>query len=99
MRVGVEDAVDHHLAQHGVEQRAGECLPVADLLVRVNRAERAAVEALHHKHIGGAQRRMRFRDPDCSGDATHGCSGGHCGHVLRLDPQVKLLAERFGEPI
>ena len=43
MRVGVEDAVDDHLAQQGVEQRAGARLAVADLLVRVNRAERAAV--------------------------------------------------------
>jgi hypothetical protein len=46
MRIGVEDAIDHHLAQQSVEQGAGEGVAVTDLLVGRDRAQWAGVCAL-----------------------------------------------------
>jgi hypothetical protein len=64
VRVGVEDALDHHLAQQGVEEGACECLAVANLLGGRDLAQRPALQALHDEHVRGAQRPIRLRDPN-----------------------------------
>jgi hypothetical protein len=99
MRIGVEDAIDHHLAEQSVEQGASECLAVTDLLIGRDCAQWAALEPLHHEHMRGTQGLMRFRYPDRRGGAPRACRGGHGDHVLGLDPQVEFLPERRREPV
>jgi hypothetical protein len=98
VRVGVEGAFQHDLAEHAVQQAAGQRGPYIRGRAGVDRGQRPPVEAFHHQYPLGAQRLARHRDPD-SGRGTDAGRGGHRRHVAFFHPQVELLAQGSGETL
>jgi hypothetical protein len=82
-----------------VSKRTRERSAIADLLSGCELPQRAALEALHHQHVRGAQRRIRLWDPNRPVVTACGGCGSDSGHVLSLDPQVELLPERVCEAV
>jgi hypothetical protein len=93
VRVGVEGALQHDLAEQAVQQAAVRRGAHVGGCALVDRGQRPPVQALHHQHPGGAQRPVRNRD----GDAAATRRSGDRGHVACLYPQVELLAQGGGE--
>ncbi len=75
VRVGVEGALQHHLAEYGAEQAAGQAVPVraGPGQHRVGVADADAVQVLHDQHPAGGPLPVHDRDPDPrrAGDRQH----------------------------
>jgi hypothetical protein len=98
VRVGVEGAFQHDLAQQAVQQAAGQRGAYIRGRAGVDRGQRPPVEAFHHQYPLGAERLAGHRDPD-SGRGTDAGRGGHRRHVALFHPQVELLAQGSGETL
>jgi hypothetical protein len=66
VRVGVERALGHHLAEHAGEQAARQAVPVrgARGQHRLGVAHGAAVQVLRDQHPAGGPLAVYGRDPD-----------------------------------
>jgi hypothetical protein len=93
--VGVEDPVEHDLAQQDVQQGPGQRVAVEAALGerRPGGGQGRAVQPLHDQHPLGAARLVRPGDHH----APVGGGGRHRRQVARLDAEVQLLADRAGE--
>jgi hypothetical protein len=95
--VGVEDPVEHDLAEQRVEQAPRQRSSRFGRQARRGRQERSAVEILHHHHSLTAVRLVRCGHADVP--VPGGGRGDDRRHVPRFDPQVQFLAQRAGEPL
>jgi hypothetical protein len=93
--VGVEAAVDQHLAQGAAQQRLGQPGPVpAEGVDALDLAHADPVQPLHDQDPGRGQLAVDGRHVDLIGGG-HG--GGDLGGVAGLQPEVELLAQPVGE--
>jgi hypothetical protein len=93
--VGVEAAVDQHLAQGAAQQRLGQPGPVqAEGVDPLDLAHADPVQPLHDQDPGRGQLAVDGRHVDLIGGG-HG--GGDLGGVAGLPPEVELLPEPVGE--
>jgi hypothetical protein len=94
MGVGVEVAVDQHLAQAGAQQRLGQPGTVkAEGVDPLDLADADPVQPLHDQDPGRRQLGVDGRHVDL-------VAGGQCGDLGRvagLQPEVELLAQPVGE--
>ena len=90
---------DHRPLHQGDHRRAHHPLGVdAGLAHPGHVVELEAVEALHHEHAAGDQRRMRAGH-DVAGLVEVAQHRGDVEHVGRLDAEVELLDDRVGEQL
>ena len=99
VQVAVEDPVDHgaleeadHAGPHdrlGVDAGGAHALDVAEV---------EPVEALHHQHPAGDQRRVRAGHDEVA-LVQRGERHGDIEHVLGLETEVELLDDRLGEEL
>ncbi len=82
---------DHAGANHGVGVDAG-------VLHAGHVVEVEAVEPLHHEHPRGDERGMGTGDDVAPLSQLHEAAG-HVQHVLGLEAEVQLLADRLGEQL
>ena len=99
VEVAVEDAVDHGALHEPDHPGPHDLLGVdAGALHARDVVELEALEALHHEHPPGHERRVGTGDHVVALTEV-GVGPGHVEHVLGLEAEVELLGDRLGEEL